>query len=165
MIEEASPSLPGLSYAPLTLCYTTIFLQVCHKLADLLPKRLGITPLLPPQTSLTSLALNFCHQDIRNQLRVRQHLDSDPHFYALPGLQSMQMPMHCSWNVTSNHDHSLPTLYPQAHIGYGLAKACSELQLALGCSGGGGGNGGGAVAAISDIVHQVLWLSLHPKVT
>ena len=44
--------------------------QVCHKLADLLPKRLGITPLLPPIASHTLLALHFCHQDIRNQLRV-----------------------------------------------------------------------------------------------
>ena len=45
--------------------------NVCHKLADLLPKRLGITPLLPPIDSHTLLALHFCHQDIRNQLRVR----------------------------------------------------------------------------------------------
>lgn len=52
---------PGVSTAPP---------QVCHKLADLLPKRLGITPLLPPLTSQTSLSLHFCHQDIRNQLRV-----------------------------------------------------------------------------------------------
>ena len=43
---------------------------------------------------------------------------------------------------------------PQAHIGYGLAKACSELQLALGCSG--GVENGGAVTVLSDIVHQVI---------
>lgn len=44
--------------------------QVCDKLADLLPKRLGITQLLPPQSSTPSLLLHFCHHDIRHQLRV-----------------------------------------------------------------------------------------------
>ena len=54
-------------------------------------------------------------------------------------------------------------------MGHGMAKACSELQLAIGCGAGGGGVGAPGLAsylALSDMVHQVIrstmWLdSIH----
>ena len=39
---------------------------------------------------------------------------------------------------------------PQAQLGHGLAKACVELQLAMG-----GGGGGGTAGPLFDMVHQV----------
>eukprot|EP00798_Chlamydomonas_sp_ICE-L_P024160 gene24160-9747_t len=49
--------------------YISIPGQVSHKLCDMVPKRLGITPLLPELSSSPSLLLNFCHLDIRLQLQ------------------------------------------------------------------------------------------------
>ncbi|GAX72852.1 hypothetical protein CEUSTIGMA_g307.t1 [Chlamydomonas eustigma] len=97
-------AIPRHVLGPRAPVYGVMLRQVCHKLAELLPKRMGITPLIPPLPCQPKTLLRFSHQDIRNQIR--------------------------------------------AQLGQGLAKACSELQLAMGC--------GGIASALPDVVQAVL---------